>query len=72
MHAVITIFKVEFIGKEELKNGLLNFSADIRELGEAYIIAPLSGELFHLLNFLKENKISYGTHFNTADTDALQ
>ena len=72
MQAIITVFKAEFHGNEPLERTFLDFSEDIMQVGEAYTIAPKSGKLFQLLNFLRDNKINYGTHFNTADPDILK
>jgi hypothetical protein len=66
MRAIVTIFKDELKGKVYLLKQLDEMSDHVNIVGSAYIISPKPGKLFDILNELKENKIAYGTHFNTS------
>ena len=62
MRAIVTVFKIEFLGQDNiLKKAEL--MAETKDIGEAIILIPLPGKLFELLNLLKDNRINYGTHF---------
>jgi hypothetical protein len=65
MQAIITIFKTEFEGKEQVKEILIDLTEDVKTVSDAYIFSPRAGRLFDLLNVLRRNKIIYGTHFNS-------
>jgi hypothetical protein len=66
MQAIITVFKTEFEGKEHIASRLKDMVDEVRLMSGAYILSPNPGKLFELLNILKENKITYGTHFDSA------
>jgi len=70
MQIIITISKAEFEGKEALEEKFLQLSGEIGEIGDVYTIAPQSGTLYHFLNFLRDNKINYGTHFNRSEANS--
>jgi hypothetical protein len=67
MTAIITIFEIEFAGKEEVSRKVEQLSNDVKKIEGACIYSPKSGKLMELLTLLRENKIVYGTHFNTLD-----
>jgi hypothetical protein len=67
MHAIITVFKTELMSKPSLINTIKDLSSDLSEVADAYSFSPKSGRLFELLNFLRENNINYGTHFDIID-----
>jgi hypothetical protein len=67
MHAIITIFQAEFANKENIRRIINDLSVDVQEIQGASIYSPKSGKLMEFLTILRENKIAYGTHFNTLD-----
>ena len=67
MTAIITIFEIEFAGKEEVSRKVEQLSSDVKKIEGACIYSPRSGKLMEFLTILRENKISYGTHFNTLE-----
>ena len=67
MTAIITIFEIEFAGKEEVSRKVEQLSSDVKKIEGAYIYSPKSGKLMEFLSVLRENKIAYGTHFNTLE-----
>jgi hypothetical protein len=66
MNAIITVFKSES-GARGLHRGLSKISKEVMELSDAFIYNPEPGRLLEFLSLLKENKIAYGTHFDTMD-----
>jgi hypothetical protein len=66
MQAIITVFKTEFEGKEYIASRLKDMVEEVKLMSGAYIFSPSPGRLFELLDVLKENKINYGTHFDSA------
>lgn len=67
MHAIITVFRQEFYGKEKVLTELSKCCAVIEEVAGAFIINPHAGKLFESIEILRSNKIAYGTHFNSID-----
>jgi hypothetical protein len=66
MNTIVTVFKDELSGKENVL-GVIELLADhITQVAEAIVIVPKAGKLANLLNELTDNGIAYGTHFNTA------
>jgi hypothetical protein len=65
MRAIISVFKTEFEGKEHIAPGLKELIEEVKLVSGAYILSPKAGKLFSLLNVLKDNKINYGTHYDT-------
>jgi hypothetical protein len=68
VRAIITIFKAEFVGKQQINSLLMDMCTQVKDVEDASIYSPKSGRLFEFLNILRDNKIAYGTHFNTALT----
>jgi hypothetical protein len=66
MNAIITVFKSEFDEKSHVLAVLHSMAKEVKEIDQAYAIIPQSGSLMHLLTFLKEKNIVYGTHFNSS------
>jgi hypothetical protein len=64
MKSIITVFKEEFLNKDELLSTITEMSDEVALVAGAYVISTKPGHLFDVLNLLKMNKISYGTHFN--------
>lgn len=67
MRAIVTVFKAELENKEDIRHRLENFSEDVNQVGNAYVFVPRSGVLIQFLNVLADNKIIYGTHFNSIE-----
>jgi hypothetical protein len=67
MRAIITVFEDEFKGKESVFKNIQRMSIEVNFVTHAYIIIPKRGELFNVLNVLKNEKVAYGTHFDTSD-----
>ena len=67
MAAIITVFKTELIGKDDVLPLIEELSDDLVEIALAYTFSPKSGKLYELLNHLKERKVVYGTHFNSSE-----
>ena len=67
MKAIVTVFKRELEGKDQLQERLLRLILETQEVGDAFIYRPKSGSLMEFLLLLKANKISYGTHFDTLE-----
>jgi hypothetical protein len=65
MQAIITVFKTEFKGKEQLPDQLQALAKTVKDLDDVMIYRPHAGKLIIFLTFLNENNIAYGTHFNT-------
>jgi hypothetical protein len=66
MNAIVTVFKEEFKGKENTLKTIELLCDHLSEVAQAIIIIPKGGKLINVLNVLNDNKIAYGTHFNTA------
>jgi hypothetical protein len=66
MNAIITVFKTELAGKEHVIKEIVDCCSSLDQIAEAFIINPRDGRLFEVIEMLRKNKISYGTHFNTA------
>jgi hypothetical protein len=65
VNAIVTIFKSEFKDKPSIEAKLQTISS-VTELGEAKIYLPDGGKLIEFLTMLKDNSISYGTHFKSS------
>lgn len=65
MDAIVTIFKSEFKDKPDVFTDLNAICPNVQQVDDAYIVKPTPGTLFEILNFLKQNKINYGTLFDT-------
>jgi len=65
MSAIITIYKAEFKGKEHIVPDLKELSEHTHEIGDAVTYSTKTGKLFVFLKILRDNKIAYGTHFNS-------
>lgn len=70
MKAIITIFKAEFIAKEEITSQLKPLCDEVKEVGDAFIYSTKPGKLFEFLSVVKANNIAYGTHVNSSITDS--
>jgi hypothetical protein len=70
MAAIVTIFKSEFIDeKKHLIAVLEALAKETQHLNDVLIFRPSSGGLMKFLNYLKENGIAYGAHFDTMPPD---
>lgn len=65
MNTIITVFKSEFNGKEQILEELEECCAVMGEVASAIIISPRSGKLFQTIELLRSNKVVYRTHFDT-------
>jgi hypothetical protein len=72
MQAIITVFRAEFEGKDDVKSRVSELTEDLKIVGDAYIFSPRPGKLFDLLNILRNNRITYGTHFNNVQSEKLK
>lgn len=70
MRAIITIFKAEFTGKEDIGMQLTILCDEVKEVGDAYVYSTRPGKLFEFLNIVKTHHIAYGTHVNSAINDS--
>jgi|GEM_PF-3094111 hypothetical protein len=68
---IVTVYKSEFLGKESIKGRLSELSADIKEIHDALAFRPRPGVLMEFLAVLRENRINYGTHFNSTEQSDL-
>lgn len=59
-----TVFKSELENKPELLNIISDMSSDMKEIPNGYAFSPKPGRLYELLNYLKENGLSYQTYFS--------
>lgn len=67
MRAIVTVFKEELKGRSSILDAIKSMASNFSEIPEAYTFSPKPGRLFEMLNLLKNNNISYGTHFNVTD-----
>jgi hypothetical protein len=68
MRAVITVFRTEFEGKDDVKLMVGELTDDFKIAEDVYMLSPRPGKLFDLLSILRENKISYRTHFDSVQS----
>ena len=66
MQAIVSVFKAEFKSKQDILEKVKRLSVTTEVL-DAFVIVPNIGNLYNVLNLLKENNINYGTHFNTIE-----
>lgn len=64
MGAIITVLKSELEIKPEFLNIISAMASDIKKLPNGYAFSPKPGKLYELLNYLKENGLSYQTYFS--------
>jgi hypothetical protein len=72
MQAIITVFKGEFEGKDDVRSRISELTEDVKMVADAYVFSPRPGKLFDLLNILRNNKITYGTHFNSVPSEKFK
>ena len=72
MSAIVTIFEDELKNKSQLLSSICEMSDQVRVVGTAYVINPKPGKLFAILGQLRENKIAYGTHFNSSGKNSTE